>query len=48
MKFGRLAAFYEENKHLFSTQGLPDEGLDGDALKDMISWNRNFEDIGTL
>ena len=48
MKLGRLAAFYEENKDLFSTQGLPDEGLDGDALKDMISWNRNFEYIGTL
>ena len=48
MKFGRLAAFYEENRDLFSTQGLPDEGLDADALKDMISWNRNFEDIGTL
>ena len=48
MKFGRLATFYEENKDLFSTQGLPDEGLDADALKDMISWNRNFEDIGTL
>ena len=48
MKFGRLAAFYEESKDLFSTQGLPDEGLDADALKDMISWNRHFEDIGTL
>ena len=48
MKFGRLAAFYGANKGLFSTQGLPDEGLDADALKDMISWNRNFEDIGAL
>ena len=48
MKFGRLGAFYKENKNLFSTQGLRDEGLDADALKDMTSWNRNFEGIGTL
>ena len=43
MKFGRLAAFYEGNKDLFSAHVM-----DGCALKEIISWNRNFEEIDGL
>ena len=49
MKFGRLAVFYEKNKHLFSTLRLaPGERMDLHALRNIVSWDRNFEEIDGL
>ena len=48
MKFGRLAVLYDTNKHLFSTQEMSGEQINPRALKQMISWNRNFEEIDGL
>ena len=45
MKFGRLAKFYNANKHLFPTRVTSGEGMDAIALKDIISWEGNFDEI---
>jgi gas vesicle protein len=48
MKFGRLAKFYERNKHLFSAEEMRGKGMDARVLKKIISWDRNFEEINGL
>ena len=49
MKFGRLAAFYKKNKHLFWTPRLVrNERMDRNALRNIVSWDRNFEEIDGL
>jgi uncharacterized protein YdhG (YjbR/CyaY superfamily) len=46
MKFGLLATFYNTNKRLFPTAS--GRGMDARALHDIISWNRNIDDINGL
>ena len=46
MKFGRLTKFYRDNKDVFPKLTLDDTGES--VLKDIISWDRQFEDIDGL
>ena len=47
MKFGRLAKFFRQNK-LFPSGNVGSEVMDQEALKDIISWDRKFEEIDGL
>ncbi len=47
MKFGRLADFYKRN-NLFLIKRVRVKGVDARVLRDITSWNCNFEDIGGL
>ncbi len=46
MKFGRLAKYYDENEDLFPPLRL--SNTDKNVLNVIISWDRKFEEIGSL
>ena len=48
MKFGRLARFYEDNKKNKNFPCLRLSSAEKDVLNVIISWDRNFEQIGGL